>query len=188
MQKLKHKLLIVRKGLKIWSDTLCRTSVYENLLCHGISVNPPKMLFPLLTMVTVGPLSSQLAWKFAASKPSRVARYRRHHSPRNSDNQPNKLFRKLCSVYQGQNSNELDSNCFIPLSYSRIYNGCVKSYSAQLVRNHSLMLYPLHCDWLLLSTDLKGYSRLRRSCKPINVPKSQKAVLLALDVMFALII
>ena len=50
------------------------------------------------------------------------------------------------------------------------------------------MLYPLHCDWLLLSTDLKGYSRLRRSCKPINVPKSQKAVLLALDVMFALII
>ena len=35
--------------------------------------------------------------------------------------------------------------------------------------------------WLLLSADTNGYSRLRRSCKPTNVPKSRKAVLPALD-------
>ena len=39
--------------------------------------------------------------------------------------------------------------------------GCVKSYSAKFVRNHFLIRYSLHCDWLLLSTDLKGHSRLR---------------------------
>ena len=69
-----------------------------------------------------------------------------------------------------------------------MYNGCVESYSAKFVRNHSLTRYSLHCDWLLLSTDLKGYWRLRWSCKPINVPKSLQAVLLALDIMFTLII
>ena len=58
-------------------------------------------------------------------------------------------------------TNETQSNCFIPLSYSLIYTGCVKSYSAKFVRNHSLIRYSLHCDWLLPSTDLKGHSRLR---------------------------
>ena len=53
-----------------------------------------------------------------------------------------------------------------------IYNGCVKSYSAKYVRNHSLRRYSLICDWLLPSTGLKSHSRLRWSCKPINVPKS----------------
>ena len=57
-------------------------------------------------------------------------------------------------------TNETQSNCFIPLSYSLIYIGCVKSYSAKFVRNHSLIRYSLHCDWLLPSTDLKGHSRL----------------------------
>ena len=66
-------------------------------------------------------------------------------------------------------TNETQSNCFIPLSYSLIYIGCVKSYSAKFVRNHSLIRYSLHCDWLLPSTDLKGHSRLRWLCKPINV-------------------
>ena len=66
-------------------------------------------------------------------------------------------------------TNETQSNCFIPLSYSLIYIGCVKSYSAKFVRNHSLIRYFLHCDWLLPSTDLKGHSRLRWLCKPINV-------------------
>ena len=84
--------------------------------------------------------------------------------------------------------NQTQSNCFIPLSYSLIYNGCVKSYSAKFVRNRSLILYSPHCDWLLLSTDLKGHSRLHQSCKPINVPKSLQAVLPALDIMFMLII
>ena len=66
-------------------------------------------------------------------------------------------------------TNETQLNCFIPLSYSLIYIGCVKSYSAKFVRNHSLIRYFLHCDWLLPSTDLKGHSRLRWLCKPINV-------------------
>ena len=66
-------------------------------------------------------------------------------------------------------TNETQLNCFIPLSYSLIYIGCVKSYSAKFVRNHSLIRYSLHCDWLLPSTDLKGHSRLRWLCKPINV-------------------
>ena len=66
-------------------------------------------------------------------------------------------------------TNETQSNCFIPLSYSLIYIGCVKSYSAKFVRNHSLIRYFLHCDWLLPSTDLKVHSRLRWLCKPINV-------------------
>ena len=85
-------------------------------------------------------------------------------------------------------TNKTQSNCFIPLSYSLIYNGCVKSCSAKLVRNHSLIRYSLHCDWLLPKTDLKGHSRLRWLCRPINVPKSLQAVLLALDIMFTLII
>ena len=58
-------------------------------------------------------------------------------------------------------TNETQSKCFIPLSYSLIYIGCVKSYSAKFVRNHFLIRYFLHCDWLLPSTDLKGHSRLR---------------------------
>ena len=58
-------------------------------------------------------------------------------------------------------TNETQSNCFIPLSYSLIYTGCVKSYSAKIVRNHSLIRYSLHCNWLLPSTDLKGHLRLR---------------------------
>ena len=66
-------------------------------------------------------------------------------------------------------TNETQLNCFIPLSYSLIYIGCVKSYSAKFVRNHFLIRYFLHCDWLLPSTDLKGHSRLRWLCKPINV-------------------
>ena len=66
-------------------------------------------------------------------------------------------------------TNETQSNCFIPLSYSLIHIGSVKSYSAKFVRNHSLIRYSLHCDWLLPSTDLKGHSRLRWLCKPINV-------------------
>ena len=66
-------------------------------------------------------------------------------------------------------TNETWLNCFIPLSYSLIYIGCIKSYSAKFVRNHSLVRYFLHCDWLLPSTDLKGHSRLRWLCKPINV-------------------
>ena len=53
-------------------------------------------------------------------------------------------------------TNETQLNCFIPLSYSLIYIGCVKSYSAKFVRNHSLIRYFLHFDWLLPSTDLKG--------------------------------
>ena len=57
-------------------------------------------------------------------------------------------------------TNETQSNCFILLSYLLIYIGCVKSYSAKFVRNHSLIRYFLHCDWLLPSTDLKGHSRL----------------------------
>ena len=52
-------------------------------------------------------------------------------------------------------TNETQLNCFIPLSYSLIYIGCVKSYSAKFVRNHSLIRYFLHGDWLLPSTDLK---------------------------------
>ena len=53
-------------------------------------------------------------------------------------------------------TNETQLNCFIPLSYSLIYIECVKSYSAKFVRNHSLIRYFLHFDWLLPSTDLKG--------------------------------
>ena len=52
-------------------------------------------------------------------------------------------------------TNETQLNCFIPLSDSLIYIECVKSYSAKFVRNHSLIRYFLHCDWLLPSTDLK---------------------------------
>ena len=52
-------------------------------------------------------------------------------------------------------TNETQLNCFISLSYSLIYIRCVKSYSAKFVRNHSLIRYFLHCDWLLPSTDLK---------------------------------
>ena len=52
-------------------------------------------------------------------------------------------------------TNETQSNYFIPLPYSLIYIGCVKSYSAKFVRNHSLIRYFLHCDWLLPNTDLK---------------------------------
>ena len=76
----------------------------------------------------------------------------------------------------------------VPLSYSLIYIGCVKRLLCKFVRNHSLIQYSLHCDWLLPSTDLKGHSRLRWLCKPINVPKSLQAVLLPLDIMFTLII
>ena len=53
-------------------------------------------------------------------------------------------------------TNETQLNCFISLSYSLIYIRCVKSYSAKFVRNHSLIRYFLHFDWLLPSTDLKG--------------------------------
>ena len=53
-------------------------------------------------------------------------------------------------------TNETQLNCFISLLYSLIYIGCVKSYSAKFVRNHSLIRYFLHFDWLLPSTDLKG--------------------------------
>ena len=56
----------------------------------------------------------------------------------------------------------------VPLSYSLIYIGCVKRLLCKFVRNHSLIRYSLHCDWLLPSTDLKGHSRLRWLCKPIN--------------------
>ena len=52
-------------------------------------------------------------------------------------------------------TNETQLNCFISLSYSLIYIRCVKSYSAKFVRNHSLIRYFLHFDWLLPSTDLK---------------------------------
>ena len=63
-------------------------------------------------------------------------------------------------------TNETQST--VPLSYSLIYIGCVKRLLCKFVRNHSLIRYSLHCDWLLPSTDLKGHSRLRWLCKPIN--------------------
>ena len=59
-----------------WSFDLTRTLPG---LVHDCSVKPPKMLFPLFTMVRVGPLLSHLEWKAATAKPSREARNRRRH-------------------------------------------------------------------------------------------------------------
>ena len=63
-------------GVCWWSFDL--TSTLPGLV-HDCSVKPPKMLFPLFTMVTVRPLLSHLEWKAATAKPSREARNRRRH-------------------------------------------------------------------------------------------------------------
>ena len=72
-----YDIALIRQIKKWIVLSVCTLLIY--LLFHEFSVKPPKILFPLFTMVTVGPLLSNLAWKAWAVKPSRDARKSRCH-------------------------------------------------------------------------------------------------------------